>query len=85
MAHYLREIDHELRQLVIEHEGNQRLIAEALNLSVAAVSRRLTSERHGAWWRSYKKRRKKRRAAARQRRWRENAAARARAAYVEES
>ena len=81
MAKYLTEAGRDFRKLVSFHEGEQRVIAETLNISVPAVSTRLNSELHGAWWRAFKKRRARQRRAERQRRWRENAKARMKAMY----
>lgn len=81
MAKYLTEQGREFRKLVVRLDGAQHDIAAELGISQAAVSQRLNSELHGAWWRSFKKKRAKRRAAARERRWYANARERARLAY----
>lgn len=81
MAKYMTPEAKAFRELVMAHEGRQREIAAALNVSVSAISHRLNSELHGTWWRAYKKRRSRARKAAAQRRYRARAAERARMAY----
>jgi predicted transcriptional regulator len=73
MAKYLTDKGREFRKMVVVYDGHQATIADVLGVSVAAVSTRLNSELHGAWWRSFKRKRSKRRQAERQRRWRERA------------
>lgn len=73
MAKHLTDADHRFRELVESFDGHQPSVAQALGVTIQNVSARLRTEKHGAWWRSFKKRRSKRRAAERQRRYRERA------------
>lgn len=73
MTKYVSEEAIEFRKLVVSLEGNRELIAMAIGRTPTAVSHRLNSELHGAWWRAYKKRRAVERARARHRRARQKA------------
>jgi predicted transcriptional regulator len=77
VAKHLTEKDREFRRLVQEHDGDQRALADLLGVSVSAVSARLTTEKHGAWWRTFKKKRARERKRARQARWRQGVRERA--------
>ena len=70
MTKYLSEEDFEFRRLVAELEGHQVAIAFCLQITANAVSHRLHTQKHRAWWRAFKKRRSKQRKAERQRRYR---------------
>lgn len=82
MAKYLTAEGREFRELVVALEGNLAAVATVLGISRSAVSHRLNTELHGAWWRSFKKRRAKERRAARARRARARARERAREAWA---
>ena len=49
------------RALVEGFDGHQAAIAAALGVGQSAISQRLNSELHGAWWRAFKRKRAKRR------------------------
>lgn len=69
MAKELTDEDRAFRRLVTEHDGKLQDIADALQVSRYTVSRRLWTEKHSQWWRSFKAARSKRRAAAAKRRY----------------
>jgi hypothetical protein len=82
MAKYVTDEALRFRKLVVDLDGCRDLIAQAEGVSPSAISHRLNSQLHGAWWRAYKKARAKRRLAARRRRSRQNCAARATARWA---
>ena len=71
MPRELNDKGRAFRRLVVEFDGDQNRLAAYLGVSQSAISKRLHSEMHGSWWRSYKKRRSKRRHAAYKRRYRQ--------------
>ena len=71
MAFYLKDEDLEFRRLVEELDGHQELVASCLGVSRSAISHRLNTEKHGAWWKAFKTARSRKRRAERQANYRE--------------
>jgi len=71
VAIYLKDEDLELRRLVEGLDGHQELVASCLGVSRSAISHRLNTEKHGAWWRDFKAARSRKRRAERQAYYRE--------------
>ena len=71
MAYYLKDEDLEIRRLVEGLDRHQELEASSLGVSRSAISHRLNTEKHGAWWRAFKAARSRKRRAKRQADYRE--------------
>lgn len=81
MAKLLTDEAKAFRRLIEEFDGDQYAIAAALGVTQSAVSHRLHTELHGAWWKAFKRKRSKRRKREAQARYRRGARARMAAAW----
>lgn len=70
MAKTLNKADKLLRKLVEEYGGELAIISVILGVSPSALSHRMHTEKHGAWWRLFKARRSRERRRERGRRYR---------------